>query len=121
MPESIEANKKLWESLKQEDEIAKAIHLAADLGELATRQSILDRAEIRKQLVEIRREAHEELKELRIHIMGNGDPSKGIKARLEVIEKCLLEDKQRKEKVWWIIIPIVITQIVTIILNLIGG
>lgn len=121
MPESIEQNKKLWEALKNEDNLTEAIHLAADLGELVSRQSILDRAELRKQLLEIRRESHEEMKDLRKEILGNGDPSKGIKARLENIEKCMLEEKERKEKIWWVIIPIVITQLVAIVLNLFGG
>ena len=121
MPESIEQNKKLWESLKREEDIMEAIHSVADLGELVTRQSILDRVELRKQLLQIRQDSHNELKELRKEIMGNGDPSKGIKARLEAIEKCMLEEKTRKEKIWWVVIPIVITQIVTILINLLGG
>lgn len=121
MLQSIEQNKKLWESLKNEDDLKSAISLAADLGELATRQSIMERCELRSQLLEIRKEAHEEMKELRVQIMGNGDPTKGIKARLERIEVIMLEEKTRKEKIWWIVIPIIITQVITIILNLLGN
>jgi len=117
MDAAIEQNTKLWESVKHEENLKAAFPMAIDLAELFVRQSLLDRCELRKELLKIRKESHEESQELKIHILGNGDPSKGIKARLERIETLMTEQKEKKDKFLWILVPIMITQILTLILN----
>ena len=131
-------SKLLWDAVRKEDDLAKAIQMAADIGESAVNASIQDRIGIKAQLSELRK-----------IISGNGDPSHSIVTRLENIEcktmSCEVEikeivnllrgdlkggesllDKIRKQeklvenvvKMGWIVLGIVITEVVVRLLGL---
>lgn len=131
-------SKLLWDAVRKEDDLAKAIQMAADIGESAVNASIQDRIGIKAQLSELRKV-----------ISGNGDPSHSIVTRLENIEcktmSCEVEikeivnllrgdlkggesllDKIRKQeklvenvvKMGWIVLGIVITEVVVRLLGL---
>lgn len=131
-------SKLLWDAVRKEDDLAKAIQMAADIGESAINASIQDRIGIKAQLSELRKV-----------ISGNGDPSHSIVTRLENIEcktmSCEVEikeivnllrgdlkggesllDKIRKQeklvenviKMGWIVLGIVITEVVVRLLGL---
>lgn len=131
-------SKLLWDAVRKEDDLARAIQMAADIGESAINASIQDRIGIKAQLSELRKV-----------ISGNGDPSHSIVTRLENIEcktmSCEVEikeivnllrgdlkggesllDKIRKQeklvenviKMGWIVLGIVITEVVVRLLGL---
>ncbi len=131
-------SKLLWDAVRKEDDLAKAIQMAADIGESAVNASIQDRIGIKAQLSELRKV-----------ISGNGDPSHSIVTRLENIEcktmSCEVEikeivnllrgdlkggesllDKIRKQeklvenviKMGWIVLGVVITEVVVRLLGL---
>lgn len=131
-------SKLLWDAVRKEDDLAKAIQMAADIGESAVNASIQDRIGIKAQLSELRKV-----------ISGNGDPSHSIVTRLENIERktmsCEVEikeivnllrgdlkggesllDKIRKQeklvenviKMGWIVLGVVITEVVVRLLGL---
>lgn len=131
-------SKLLWDAVRKEDDLARAIQMAADIGESAINASVQDRIGIKAQLSELRKV-----------ISGNGDPSHSIVTRLENIEcktmSCEVEikeivnllrgdlkggesllDKIRKQeklvenvvKMGWIVLGIVITEVVVRLLGL---
>lgn len=69
-------NKVLWDAVRQEDDLQRAIALAADVGEAAVVASLRDRENIREQLAG-----------LRVVIMGDGDPSCSLMNRVKRIEE----------------------------------
>jgi hypothetical protein len=75
MTDRTSRNHDSWEHVRKEKDPAKAIRMAADVGEDAIRASIEDRDLIRADIHEIRR-----------LVAGNGDPTHSIIARVERIE-----------------------------------
>jgi uncharacterized UBP type Zn finger protein len=114
----IERNKLLWNDLRNETNVAAAIRQIADLGEQATAESIRDREAIRKEMHMLREASKEEYRIVRKTLVGNGDPSHSVVARLERIEECLKDSKTNRDKFWWIVIPILLAQIVQFIMQL---
>ena len=76
MPYSIEKNHLMWESVREEDDLAKAIKMTTEIGEEAIKSSIEDRIQIREDISAIKRT-----------VVGNGDPTHSIIARVEALEE----------------------------------
>jgi len=114
----LEKNKLLWNDLRNETNVAAAIRQIADLGEQATTEGIRDREAIRKEMQMLRDASKEEYRILRKTLVGNGDPSHSVVARLERIEECLKDTKTNRDKFWWIVIPILLGQVVQFLMQL---
>jgi len=115
---SIEKNKLLWNDLRKETNMPAAVLQAADIAEQAIAESIRDREAIRKEMHMLRDASKEEYQILRKTLVGNGDPSHSVVARLERIEEYLKETKTNRDKFWWIVIPILIGQVIQLLMNL---
>lgn len=115
---NIEKNKILWTGVREETDIIAAIRLVADIGEQATSESIRDREAIRKEMLMLRDAFKEEYRTLSKTLVGNGDPSHSVVARLERIEECLKDTKTNRDKFWWIVIPILLGQVVQFLMQL---
>lgn len=114
----LEKNKMLWESVRNETDVAAAIQLIADVGEQATTESIRDRAALRKEMYALRDAAKDDYYILRKTLVGNGDPTHSIVARLERIEECLRDSKVNRDKFWWVVIPLLLGQLVQFLMHL---
>ncbi len=69
-------SKPLWDAIRKEKDLEKAVQMAADVGESAVNASIRDREGIKVQL--------NELKKI---LSGNGDPSHSLISRLDNLEE----------------------------------
>jgi len=69
-------SKLLWDAIRKEKDLEKAVQMAADVGESAVNASIRDREGIKVQL--------NELKKI---LSGNGDPSHSLISRLDNLEE----------------------------------
>ena len=110
-------NKMLWEQVREEDDVGKAIRLIAEITECAIDDRLTVDEELRQAVLNVRLEAHEELKEIRKILLGNGDPSHSIISRLERIETKAAKSAESANKALWIVAGVVITQIVLYILQ----
>jgi len=133
-----------WEAVRKEEDLAKAIHMLADLGEEAVIESVKDRETMQQQIVQV----------LKI-LVGNGDPSHSLINRVDDVEttvtgcKKILDNLQRvligdlngagKEtsiiervkhneritqtmiKISWIVLTIVVGELAATLIRLIGG
>lgn len=134
-------NRERWEAVRNESDLAKAVHMLADLGEEAVTSSVKDREEMRVQLLTL----------VKI-LAGNGDPSHSLINRVDDVEHTLvgcktvldsiqaliigdirtgvkdpslierIKDTEKiartAVKLAWIVLGVVITQIVANLINL---
>lgn len=111
MPQK-EKNRLLWEQVRQEDDLVKAVHMIADLTEQAIDERNCEFLDVRNQMNAHREEARLENRELRKVLLGNGDPSHSVVARLERIEDCQKKQTENSSKVMWTVISAVVVQII---------
>ena len=69
-------NSMIWETIRQEEDMQKALDMVCAAAEEAIDESLSDRDSIRLELAKVNKT-----------LCGNGDPSHSIIARLEDIEK----------------------------------
>ena len=116
MPQK-EKNRLLWEQVRQEDDLVKAVHMIADLTEQAIDERICEFLDVRNQMSKYREEARLENRELRKVLLGNGDPSHSVVARLERIEESQKKQTENSSKVMWTVISAIVVQIVMYLLK----
>lgn len=69
-------NSMIWETIRQEEDMEKALIMICDAAEEAVEESLSDRDSIRLEIAKVNKT-----------LCGNGDPSHSMIARLEDIEK----------------------------------
>lgn len=69
-------NSMIWETIRQEEDMQKALNMVCDAAEEAIEESLSDRDNIRFEIAKVNKT-----------LCGNGDPSHSMIARLEDIEK----------------------------------
>jgi len=69
-------NSMIWETIRQEEDMQKALNMICDAAEEAIDESLSDRNSIRLEIEKVNKT-----------LCGNGDPSHSMIARLEDIEK----------------------------------
>lgn len=69
-------NSMIWETIRQEEDMQKALNMVCDAAEEAIEESLSDRDNIRLEIAKVNKT-----------LCGNGDPSHSMIARLEDIEK----------------------------------
>lgn len=69
-------NSMIWETIRQEEDLRKAINMTCDATEEAIEESLADRDYIKDEIAKVNKT-----------LCGNGDPSHSMIARLEDIEK----------------------------------
>ena len=97
-------NRVIWQTIREEEDIEKALGMVVTATEEAIEESLHDRDCIR-----------EEIKKTNKILTGNGDPSHSLIARLEVIEKQLLS----VNKISFSVLVLVVGDIVLRVLSLV--
>ena len=69
-------NSMIWETIRQEEDMQKALNMVCDATEEAIEESLSDRDSIKDEVAKVNKT-----------LCGNGDPSHSMIARLEDIEK----------------------------------
>lgn len=69
-------NSMIWETIRQEEDMQKALNMVCEAAEEAIEESLSDRDNIRLEIAKVNKT-----------LCGNGDPSHSMIARLEDIEK----------------------------------
>lgn len=111
----------LWTQIRKEDDLREAVLMIADVTEAAINESYDDRCNIRQLVLESRKQSHDEYIELSTILKGNGNPSKSIIARLERIEENTAKSKANYDKLLWIVIPVVVSNLLLAVFRLLGG
>ncbi len=116
MPDK-EKVKLLWDSVRTEEDIPKAVKMIADLAEQAIKERIDETEKLRQTVIKLSEDIRLEFKTLQKTLYGNGDPSHSILARLERIEEMQCKASENANRASWIIISAVIVQVVLYLLE----
>lgn len=116
MPER-EKVKILWDQVRNEPDLTKAVRMIAILTEQAINERMSETTEIRALIKQMDADNCTNFKDIRKILFGNGEPSHSVIARLERIEEVQKRAADRANRVLWIVITAVITQIVLYLLN----
>lgn len=111
----------LWTQIRHQTDLQKAVLMIADVTEAAINESLDDRCNIRQLVIDSRKQSHDEYIELSTILKGNGNPSKSIIARLERIEENTAKSKSNYDKLIWIVIPIIVSNLLAVLFQLLGG
>ena len=109
----------LWEQVRQEDDLRKAVNMVADLTEQAVNERMLETSTLRDMIRKLDDDVRADYKQVQRALYGNGDPSHSILARLERIEECQKKNADNSSKIMWIALTIVVGQVVLALLKLI--
>ena len=110
-------NHLIWEQVRVEDDTVKAVRMIANISEQSINEMNCEFMDLSNQLKSQREQLHSEIAELRKVLLGNGDPSRSIVARLERIEAAQKKQEDNSSKVMWTVISAILVQIVMYLLR----
>lgn len=107
----------LWESVRKEEDIHKAVKMIADLTEQAVKERMCETEQLRIAIDVLDTNVRAEFKRLDKIMYGNGDPSHSIIARLERIEEKICSSTDNANKAIWIVVSAILVQVVLYLLK----
>lgn len=119
MPEQSK-NTMLWRQVKNESDPMQAVHMIADYAESAISDSLADRKDLRDLCWKLRESSKEDIKELRVILLGNGHPETSVVTRLARLEQSQCKANENTSKLVWLIITVIATQLLTVLLRMLG-
>jgi len=104
--------KLLWEQVRHEDDLHRAVNMIAELSEQEMSERMEDTLNLHKTIEQLDVNIRAELKSVEKVLYGNGDPTHSIIARLDKIEEQQHKFSESVNKLVWVIVSAVVVQIV---------
>lgn len=104
--------KLLWEQVRHEDDLHRAVNMIAELSEQEMSERMEDTLNLYKTIEQLDVNIRAELKSIEKVLYGNGDPTHSIIVRLDKIEEQQHKFSENVNKLVWVIVSAVVVQIV---------